>query len=126
MYDDLVDRLRSMPDVFYEYDAEKSSFILQAADRIEQLTGELDKAVKLGKAGGYKATPEHSWAEWCNELYCDLKKADGRIEQLEAALEKIGSVASQYSIRSGLAYKMINIAHTALEGNNGGQDRLAD
>ena len=53
-------------------------------------------------------------------------EAADRIEQLEAALEKIGAVASQYSIRSGLAYKMINIAHTALKGNNGGQDRIPD
>lgn len=85
MADDLVARLR----VFHEYYVERSSFIREAANRIEQLTNERDKAERLGKSGGYKATPEHSWAEWCDELYRDLNKANERIEQLEAALERI-------------------------------------
>lgn len=39
MRDDLLARLR----VFHEYDAEKSSFIREAADRIEQLEAALKK-----------------------------------------------------------------------------------
>ncbi len=81
MTNDIVAQLRSS-------DFCSCEIIYRAADRIEQLTNERDKAARLGKSGGYKATPEHSWAEWCDELYRDLNKANDRIEQLEAALQR--------------------------------------
>lgn len=83
MTDDLVARLREEAEC---YQGKTQSCLTDAADRIEQLTNERDKAARLGKSGGYKATPEHSWAEWCDELYRDLNKANERIKQLETAL----------------------------------------
>jgi len=91
MTDDLVTRLRKVdPDT----PGERTRWYRnpdgpEAADRIEQLTNERDKAARLGKSGGYKATPEHSWAEWCDELYRDLNKANDRIEQLKALIALI-------------------------------------
>jgi hypothetical protein len=82
MTNDIVAQLRSS-------DFCSCEIIYRAADRIEQLTNERDKAARLGKSGGYKATPEHSWAEWCDELYRDLNKANDRIEQLKALIALI-------------------------------------
>ena len=84
-FQDAVEHLEALEHASEQYRKAMS----EAADRIEQLTAELDKAVKLGKAGGYKATPEHSWAEWCDELYRDLNKAAARIEKLESLFPAI-------------------------------------
>jgi len=55
MADDLVERLR----VFHEYDAEKSSFIREAADRIEQLEAALRIVMELSrKRSTHPMSPE--------------------------------------------------------------------
>jgi hypothetical protein len=41
MTDDLVKRLRSPANVFYEYAADNGAFLLEAADRIEKLEAAL-------------------------------------------------------------------------------------
>ena len=107
MTDDLVKQLRALAAI------DNCQTSIKAADRIEQLTNERDKAARLGKSGGYKATPEHSWAEWCDELYRDLKKADGRIEQLEAALRFYAEYTPTLS-----AQDFRSVARAALEGKD--------
>lgn len=65
MSDDLVKRLRSPANVFYEYAADEGAFLREAADRLEQI-----KELYLE--------------------YVDLsEERAGRIKKLEAALEKI-------------------------------------
>jgi hypothetical protein len=41
MSDDLIERLRSSANVFYEYAADNGAFLCEAADRIEYLEREL-------------------------------------------------------------------------------------
>lgn len=54
MTDDLVKRLRSPANVFYEYAADDGAFLREAADRIEQLEWYLAEAQKCLDAGDYE------------------------------------------------------------------------
>lgn len=58
----------------------------EQADEIERLRRERDEARARGKAGAYKATPEHSWAEWCADRQAELDAATARVAELEGGL----------------------------------------
>ena len=49
MTDDLVKRLRSSKNVFYEYAADDGAFLREAADRIEELEAKLAKLIEASK-----------------------------------------------------------------------------
>jgi DNA repair exonuclease SbcCD ATPase subunit len=60
--------------------------------RVAELTKERDEARAMGRAGAYKCTPEHSWAEWLADRQKELDAARARIAELKGAL--LGLLAS--------------------------------
>ena len=66
-----------------------SEFVRDSRDAIERLTRERDNAVRLGKAGAYKANPEYTWAGWAADRQKELAAAEARIAKLEAALDSL-------------------------------------
>ena len=100
MSDDLVKRLRSPANVFYEYAADDGAFLREAASRIEKLEAQLAQS-QLKR-----------WAARWEE------QAD-RIEGLEAALREITLIENQ---EYGPDWDEIDLARTiarkALEGKD--------
>ena len=78
MTDDLVAQLR----VFHEYDAEKSSFIREAADRIEQLETENERLLANIKTDNMWFRAYHKWCEMngCAPSSSDLSAARAALE----------------------------------------------
>ena len=67
-----------------------------------------DLVARLREAAG-------KYDDHCGHENIELEAAD-EIERLRAALRGIESVGSQYSVKSGPAYAMRNIARAALAG----------
>jgi hypothetical protein len=64
----------------------------------------LDAAEDLGKRGQYKATPEHTWAQWAAEWKSDAAKAESRataaearVALLEGLLREAGDVVGVFT-----------------------------
>jgi hypothetical protein len=95
----------------------------EAADALEAMERERDEAVRLGRAGAYKATPEHSWAEWCADRQQCLDAAEARIVKLEQ--ERDEARASLNALLSCSEYvlgvKISEAARAALEDKTNGQ-----
>ena len=59
---DLVKRLRSPANVFYQYAADDGAFLREAADRIEKLEAEvkrLEQQIKMARQLAYRPQPEY-------------------------------------------------------------------
>ena len=95
MTDDLVKRLRSPANVFYEYAADDGAFLHEAADYIEKL-----EAANNDLANHFDVAASL------------LSQGRDRIEKLEAALREI--VAWPTTVKA----KMVKIARKALEGKD--------
>lgn len=94
MTDDLVTRLR----VFHEYDANKSSFILEAADRIEELESEVS----------YGHVSYRSLVKEFGEYITDMEK-------MRQALQKIVSMGTDPEFGTPPIDSAIEVARAALE-----------
>ena len=95
MTDDLVKRLRSPANVFYEYAADGGAFLREAADRLEQLE-----------------SSSEGWKEIADEYFDAICERNTRIEKLEAALREIASIDSYY------VSDIVDFARKALEGKD--------
>lgn len=58
-------------------------------ERAETAERERDEAIRLGKAGEYKATPEHTWAQWAKEWERDANKFEAERDEARAVLADI-------------------------------------
>ena len=65
MTDDLVKRLRSPANVFYEYAADNGAFLREAADRIEKLEAALRRIKEMHHDGGVNDLQERDDRTYC-------------------------------------------------------------
>ena len=93
---DIVERLRSPANVFYEYAADDGAFLREAADEIERLRATLDQTRRFALNG---------------EI--DTIVSD-EIERLREALREITTPAYEYLSDEGAARHKIKIARAAL------------
>lgn len=108
---DLVERLKGAADRFLKWTYKEpysgppvisiprhpdniDALLSEAASTLTSLEAERAKVEAFGRAGGYRATPEHSWREWADEWRRDALAAQERLEALERVARQFKPVMS--------------------------------
>lgn len=67
---------------------------LSDASEVEELKARLAHVEALGRAGSYKATPEHSWQEWADEWRREALASEDKLKEIKALARQFSPVMS--------------------------------
>jgi len=67
---------------------------LSDASEVDELKARLAHVEALGRAGSYKATPEHSWQEWADEWRREALASEDKLKEIKALARQFSPVMS--------------------------------